>query len=156
MAGGVDFSGLDDFAAAIANTLKTMPDEQRSAHEGIATALKSGLDGNISASLNDSRGRVKSWQQSHVGSGGGYAAIRPIGGSGSGRNDSPGAITNYLESGHRIRRPTGAAKRRRPSRAKVAYVNGRHFYQSTEQSIESAATAMAEGLADKLAEKLEG
>ena len=88
-----------------------------------------------------------------VGSGGGYAAIRPV--DTSTGDNSPGAITNYLESGHKIRRPSGLARRYR-SRIRKAYVDGYHFYQKAETRVEAKAIKLAQEFADKLAKRIEG
>ena len=152
--------GLADFDALIRrfdDAIRTMPDKQRELHEGAAAILKREIDAGISGSLNDSRGRVKSWQEPRVGTRGGYAAISAISGKGAtGNNDSPGAITNYLENGHRIRRPNGNAKRQRPSRARLAYVDGNHFYQDTYNGIEAVVIGMIDEITETLAKKLEG
>lgn len=129
-------------------------DARRELHEKLAQLAKDEVDAAIDASVNDSGGMIKGWQIPHVGSFGGYAAIRAMGskeGASTGRN-SPGAITNYLENGHRIRPATKPTKRK----LKVAYVNGRHFYQRATAALEAKALALAQKFADELAERLRG
>lgn len=134
--GGVDFDSI----------LKKIPSMRHALHERIATIAHSEVKSNIDGTLNDSRGRVKSWQRRYVGSGGGYAAIRAENTS-TGKN-SPGAITNYLENGHRIR-PAGKAKRR--IRVAGAYVSGRKFYERSRQSLPDKARAEARRFTEQLA-----
>ena len=94
---------------------------------------------------------MRRWQVAHVGSGGGYAAVRPE--KGKTGADSPGAITNYLEGGHRIASPRGG-KNYRP-RLRVSYVSGYHFYVNTSMRAESIAIGEAEAWADEIARELE-
>lgn len=138
----VDTRELDELSKDVDKVLKEIPKARQKLHTELADMLKSEVDTNISLSLNDSRGTIKGWQEKVVGTGGGYAVVRAIGTS-TGKN-SPGAITNYLESGHKIRRPSGAAKRPRRSRARMAYVDGRHFYQRTAATVEAPAIRLAE------------
>jgi hypothetical protein len=120
----------------------------------MAALLKQEVDAQIIASgINDSSGKVRGWQQEHVGSGGGYAAIRPTNSSTGG--NSPGAITNYLESGHKIRTPSGKARYYKP-KIKTSFVEGRHFYQNAAKSVEAKAIRLAERFAEDLAKRIEG
>lgn len=150
----VDMSGFDGLTDALDKLLKDMPNKRRAFHEEAAVVLKEMVDKNISASLNDSHGTIRGWQERNVGSGGGYAAVRAMKGM-TGAN-SPGAITNYLENGHKIRTPTGRAKRQRQSRARVAYVDGRHFYQNAYRQAESRMLQLAEDFIDHIADTLGG
>lgn len=72
------------------------------------------------------------------------------GGTGEG---SVGAITNYLESGHKIR-PPGGGKDYRP-RINVPYVKGYFFYEAAGVEAERIALEEAERFADELADMLE-
>lgn len=149
----IDLSQVEKFSDDINKALDSVPGARRQLHQEIAEMAKRDVDSEIAATVNDSSGKIREWQESHVGSGGGYAAVRATDSS-SGSN-SPGAITNYLENGHRIRPPSGAAKRYRP-RIRQPYVDGRHFYQEAQSAAEADALALAEGFADRLAERLEG
>lgn len=147
---------MDELDRALAELLQEFPEERRALHNELGDILKEGVDGAISQSVNDEHGRVRRWQVKHVGSGGGYAAIRPAGsaeGGGTG-TESAGAITNYLEEGHKIRPPAGGRGYR--PRIRVVSVSGRHFYQSAGTSIEAKAIRLAEAFTDKLGKKLEG
>lgn len=152
----VDTKGLQELDRALGGLLKTLPGARRELHHDLAALLKEEVDANITESVVDSRGKIRRWQQPHVGSRGGYAAIRAIGsteGAPTGK-DSPGAITNYLESGHKIRLP-GGGKRYRP-KINVLYVNGRHFYQSTRRTAEPKAMRLARDFADRVGEGIAG
>lgn len=85
-------------------------------------------------------------------------AVRPIGskeGATTGPN-SPGAITNYVDGGHAVRRRTANAKRSRKSRATVAAVPGRHFYAATNRMAEAYGSRRARELAVEFVRRLEG
>ena len=93
-------------------------------HGRIAERLLQKVQGEIGGS-----GRIAGMQEAAVGSGGGYAAVRPK----KGRDRSGyayGAVTNAVERGHAIRRPAGFAKGYR-ARIRRRYVLGKHFYQAS-------------------------
>lgn len=142
----------DRIGAAFDKILREFPERRRELHERVGRAVQRELQRQIAASgINDSSGRVRRWQAVHVGSGGGYAAVRPE--KGTTGADSPGAITNYLEGGHRIASPRGG-KNYRP-RLRVSYVSGYHFYVNTSMRAESIAIGEAEAWADEIARELE-
>ncbi len=149
----IDISDLEKFSDDLNALLNKIPGARRELHEKIAVAAKREVNAQISQSgLNDSAGRVKEWQEPHVGSGGGYAAVRAT--DASTGDNSPGAITNYLENGHKVRKPSGQAKRYRP-KIKVPYVDGRHFYQKSKTELESEVITLSENYADELLKGLE-
>lgn len=145
----VEVHYLEQLDKDLAKVLRESKASRRELHEQIAEAAKKAVDGQIDGGLNDEHGKIRRWQVKHVGTGGGYAAVRPVGGI-TGR-DSPGAITNYLENGHKIR-PAGKTK----SRLNVAYVDGRHFYQESRPTVEAEAIKLAEAFAERLADMIEG
>ncbi len=150
----VEIDGLAELDEELAAILKELPEARKELHERLSEMIKKEVDAQIDASgLNDSRGKIKGWQEPHVGSRGGYAAVRPVKGE-TGAN-SPGAITNYLESGHRIRGPSGRAKRYRP-RIKKPYVDGYHFYKAARLAVEAKAIAEAERFVEEFRRRLEG
>lgn len=153
----VEMVGLRDLDTDFEHLLREIPEGRRRLHDEIGAAILEDVRANITSSgINDSRGRIRGYQEHYVGSGGGYAAVRAVKGMGpSGYDDSPGAITNYLENGHRIRQPSGTAKRRRKGRAKKPYVDGFHFYAAAERNAEIVALAAAEKFADSLADLLD-
>lgn len=145
------FSRLDEDLNTI---LKGIPKGRRELHERMADVIKKEVDSEISQTgLNDNSGHIKQWQEPHVGSGGGYAAVRAT--SKSTGNNSPGAITNYLENGHKIRQQSGGNPYYRPH-IKKAYVDGFHFYSSANNTIESKVIAEVEKFTDEIAQKLGG
>lgn len=150
----VDLTQLNQLDEDLNNLLNEIPEKRRELHERLADVIKSEVDTQIVKSgLNDSEGKIREWQKPVVGSGGGYAAVHAVKGT-TGAN-SPGAITNYLENGHKIRRPTGKNKYYRP-RIRKAYVDGFHFYNSASSSVESKAIAEAEEYVKEIAQRLEG
>lgn len=153
----VDLKGIERLDNDFEYLLREIPEARREMHDRIGKAVLGEVRDQISKSeINDSNDRVKNVQEHYVGSYGGYAAVRAIRGSGpSGHNDSPGAITNYLENGHRIREPLGKSKSYRP-RIRKTYVDGYHFYQRARNNAESIAIAAAEKYAEEVADRLEG
>lgn len=118
-------------------------------------------------------GRVKDWQQSYVGSGGGYAAVRPrkkTYAESRGpqtfeerrREPHPtyavGYITNAINSGHRT--PShrfGQAKGLRGYRVNTTgHVGGKGFYEAVQAQAEAVGEKAAEEILDALFDHLEG
>lgn len=145
---------LDKLSDDLDALLKELPEKRKELHERIAEVIKTEVDLQIAESgLNDSHGHIRQWQESTVGSGGGYAAVRAVKGE-TGPN-SPGAITNYLENGHRIRQPSGNNPNYRP-RINKPYVDGYHFYQSARNTVESKVIGEVEKYVDEITQELEG
>lgn len=150
----VEFDGLNKLDNDLKDILDSVPQARKELHEKIADIIKKEVDKEISASgLNDSSGKIKDWQESVVGSGGGYAAGHAVKGN-TGEN-SPGAVTNYLENGHRIREPSGTSKNYRPH-IKKSYVDGYHFYQSASTTVEAKAIEEADHFVEEIKRKMEG
>lgn len=79
--------------------------------ENAGVQLKQNVDRSIDDSgVKDPRGKVKRWQVIYPGSKGGYMAVRAENTT-SGKN-SPGAITNYLEGGHKTLRKDNRKRER--------------------------------------------
>lgn len=109
--------------------------------------------------LNDRRGRVQLWQNRHIGSKLSYVAVRSnsvevMSGGGNRRAVNAGALTNYLTSGHKVRGPSGRAKRYTP-RARMVRVSGFGFYKEAAQGAEKAAVQAAEEFLKRLEVELE-
>lgn len=150
----VTFDGLENLERDLNDLLNEIPSAKKELHDKIADIIKKEVDKEILTSgINDSTGKIKGWQEAVVGSRGGYAAVHAE--SGQTGSNSPGAITNYLENGHRIREPKGNAKYYRP-RIKKPYVDGYHFYKSASHNVESKAIAEAENFVEELKKRLEG
>ena len=153
----LDISKMDALAKRFEEAGKKYRVEKRAMFERAGELLKKRLDENINSKLGDDGGTIKSWQEERVGSGGGYAAISPIKTPpGTKKGEAPGAITNYLEHGHKIRGPSGKAKRKRPRRINVLYVSGRYFYHDTAKQMETEAEKLANEFANEIAKELEG
>lgn len=147
----VEFEGLKELDRRFASVLDKFPSQRRELFERIAQRLEAEVGQQIYMSgIDDASGKIEGWQKGRVGSLGGYAAVSAV--SGKTGPNSPGAITNYLENGHKIR-PPGKLKR---SRVHVAYVNGYHFYQYAAENAEAIAANEAEKLADELSRALGG
>lgn len=71
-------------------------------------------------------GKVQSWQEKHMGSGGGYVAVRPEAKAYDGHGNAVGYVTNAIEGGHRVRTGRG------PSRARMQRVPGKWMYRGTD------------------------
>jgi hypothetical protein len=147
----IDIRGLDKIDAALNNLLKKAPEMRRKLHEEIAYYAQKAVVREAGMTTERHTGNLQRWQEKYVGSGGGYAAVRPI--DTSTGDESPGAITNYVNSGHKIRSPWDGA---RPRRTKVAYVDGRHFYQSAARDMEDVLVPLAEEFVRDMAGILEG
>lgn len=150
----IEISELEKFNSDLDELLKQVPGARCELHEKIGQMAGGEVENEIAQSGFKGGGeKLRNWQEVHIGSRGGYAAVRPT--NAKTGDNSPGAITNYNEGGHTIRNPTGKSKNYR-SKIKVPYVEGRHFYQSARRTAEKEAIEIAEDFADKLAEKLEG
>lgn len=154
----VDISGLQELDERFQAIYAGLPQQRAALHQRIGEAVYTELGGRIASSLRDGGGRVRSWQRVHVGSLGGYVAIRPAGTKdtppGESGPNGPGAVTSYLEHGHRIRPPKGG-KGYRP-RIKALRVAGRGFYKGTQAAARSIALREARAWADAVSRQMEG
>ena len=153
----IDYKGLDELDRRFADVLKERPELRKQMHTEAAQALQTEVRDQISRTgIVERTGKLKGWQNNYVGTGGGYAAVRAIGGNeggGTGPN-SAGAITNYLQSGHKVRPPTGDAKHPRKSRARQQYVKGYYFYTAARDHAQQVALEAANRYAERIAEKI--
>jgi hypothetical protein len=151
----IDIIGLEVLEERFVRVLRERPALRASMHQEVAGALKQGLDQRVG-----NRQRIRDWQGYGIGSGGGHAYVRAIAGKGPGVTakqqyaNSPGAITNYLESGHKVRPPSGKALRLRKSRAKRRTVEGLRFYHATRLQAQRIGVEAANRYADAVAERL--
>ena len=123
---------------------------RRKLHEQMGdVAYNAGMQ-EVSRSTQRHTGNLQRWLSIYVGSGGGYAAVRAEKGL-VGKN-SPGAITNYVNSGHRIRPSTTNRKRK----INVAYVDGRHFYQASKRDLPEKLAKLGEAFVSEIAERIVG
>ncbi len=154
----IELRGFKELDEALGKILDQLPEMRREFHEELAEIIKNEVDAAIvSSGVSDSNEKVRKWQVKHVGSGGGYAAVRAAGGKEGAEigPNGPGAITNYLENGHKIRNPSGRSKRYRP-RIRVARVPGHYFYETEYARIEGLMLKKAEEWLNQIAKELEG
>lgn len=147
MAQDVEFAQLEKLCDDIDDACRCFPNYKRETHGAIADALERDVFENINTYLGDTNGKVKSWQVAVVGSGGGYAAVhaKPK----TYHDDyAVGHITNALENGHKIRKPSGKAKQYKP-RIRVSKVDGYKFYADTRRDAPEIAVEIAEKKLDE-------
>lgn len=165
----LEIDELEKLVNKIEKLVDEMPDRRRKLHDKLSERLKARVDAEIAVSINDEHGKIRAWQEARVGSGGGYAAVRPTD-KGTGAN-SPGAITNYLENGHNVRPSlVGANYRSRinmiqtkertighgSSRKKVnvPFVPGREFYAAVRGKILNEVMGTCEEFCRDIAKEL--
>ncbi len=110
---------IRDLDKHFADLLKKIPEERRAMFEELAQELLTDVRGRIGGA-----GKVQSWQESYVGSGGGYAKVWPkkdVYTESGGKLYAVGYVTNAITSGHRT--PRGG------------YVPGKHFYADTHAMV---------------------
>lgn len=129
----------------------------------VRETVRSSID---TSGLSDPRGRVKRWQNPHIGSGRGYVAVRADSVEiFSGYQDrqtkwrsvktnqeykmTAGALTSFLSSGHPVRSPSGRAKRYQP-RARMTRVRGLDLYGKARAEAEKIAVQEAEDFLRRL------
>ena len=105
MAQTVDTSGLDRLVESWDRLLKQFPDGKRKALEQMWRYLLLGVQRKIGGS-----GKVAGWQAPHMGTKGGYVAVRAKADTyqttKSGKRYAVGYVTNAIEGGTPPRRPT--------------------------------------------------
>ena len=117
----IEINGLDRVIKGLETTAQVIREARGEVMDEMGQELLGGVQRRIGGS-----GRVAGVQEYKVGSGTGYVAVRA-------KADTyldgyaAGYITNSLENGHAIRQPSGTAKRRQKSRAKIASVPGKHM-----------------------------
>lgn len=148
-------TGINVITAAFEKTLKRFPEARRSIVDRAASAIDARVRDEVGARINDRHGRIASYQRKRIGSGGGYGVVEADTGTVSG-SLTKGALTNYLERGHRIRRPKSSGARGYRPRINLAYVSGRWFYKQVEPEAERIAVQAANEICAELAHMLEG
>lgn len=155
-----DLSEWTEFCEQCNTILKKLPDIKAELLEKAGDDVRDEVRRSIlTAEINDAHGRVTTWQNRHVGSGRGYVAVRSdsveVLSGGGGRNTlNAGALTNYLNSGHKVRQPSGRTRRYVP-RAKITYVPGAKFYQKANRFAKKNALEAAKGYLSSVKEALQ-
>lgn len=153
--------------------LKDAPEKRRALHARLAAELLNTLQPRIPVRT----GRLRSWQETDVGSGGGYAAVRPKYGAAvfpkgrtyrridrhltgrqaqyraGSRTVSMHDVTYWVEEGHKTRKPSGKAKKYKP-KIRDAFVDGQHFYDVSRKDAKKALERAAEEFAEDFAKEL--
>lgn len=158
---------LNNLSAQMNRVLAHAPELQREIHEKLGVRLLDivrhrtpiSLKGHrISAVSYHERGTMRNWQSKYIGSRGGYAAVRATD-TPTGKNGA-GAITNYVENGHRARIGGMYASQRTKRRwrqhgASRSFVDGRGFYRATQDDAARLLSRAAAQLASQIAEEFE-
>lgn len=152
---GIDFDAMDRVLDAWQKIVREFPERKGEALERLGQTVEKRVKESIAGSPDGGRMTLQAWQRYYLGSKRGYVAVRPIGGI-SGPN-GPGAITNYNENGHAIRKPSGIQKpgyKYRP-RIKKARVDGQHFYYRVDNTVNSEAERVLKELAEEFAQRMD-
>lgn len=144
-------AALSALASDLASILQQLPEERRALHETLGEAVLRLVRTNLGGS-----GKAQSWQASHVGTGGGYAAVRPKAGAYTQDKGhyAVGYVTNAIENGHR--QSPGRyvpALGRKLVQGRAA---GKGFYAAARGEAEQLAYREAERFARTLTERLKG
>lgn len=156
----VDHTGWDAFWVQWSKAMGQIPGLKAAVLEEAGDAARDAVRDAVDASgLNDRRGRVKLWQNRHVGSKGGYVAVRPdsvevTAGPRDRQVLNAGALTNYLTSGHQTRKPTGRNKRYVPQ-ARMTKTRGYSFYKTAAVQAKRIALEAARDYLDRIGGMLE-
>lgn len=149
----VDTSGLDRLVESWDALIRQFPKEKRTALKTMGAALLQQVRSEIGGT-----GKVAGWQAPHMGSGGGYVAVRAKANeyqtTKSGKRYAVGYITNAFEGGHKIRKPQGG-KGYRP-RIKVAAVSGRWSYDAVRRQLAGMSQEDVDALMTLITDGLEG
>ena len=155
----VDTTQFRVLSRRVENLLKKCPEKRKELHERLARMAQEEVNRQIDMRLNGNTGKIKGWQESEVGSKGGYAAVRPIKGkmppNGKGNAYAYGHVTNAIENGHRVRMSDAESGRRRPGKSQMLAVDGRFFYDAANTIMERRTLEEAEKLAQEITEGLE-
>ena len=138
---------LEILARQLGSSCETLQEVRRAALDKAGDKLLRAVRSRIGGT-----GKVQSWQEKHLGSGGGYAAVRPKKGKDA-RGYAFGYLTNALENGHKIPKPSGKWKHYK-ARIKYRFVVGLGFYKQSKSKIEKTAIDEANHLADEIANRL--
>lgn len=153
----IDASALEGWVDRLEQAPQVLKNAKRQAFEAAAPKLKAVVDREI-----DGSGRVRSWQGAYVGSGGGYAAVRPkketyieTKGKQKGFRAGPkkyavGYVTNAINSGHRTPRDKWG------HRTSAYKIQGKQFYQRAQAQAGQVAQETGEQIVQALMGHLEG
>ena len=153
----VNTADLDRLVERWDRLVREFPQQKRALMERMAPKMLELVQQEIGGS-----GTVQGWQGPHIGSGGGYAAVRPEADTykttPGGKRYAVGYVTNAIEGGHKHGGQRGSERlgyRYRP-RIKTAAVPGKHFYQKVRQILPNLAESEIRSLLQTIKEGLEG
>lgn len=157
MGATVETKGLDRLLQSWDALLKQFPERKRRLLERVGQDLLRDVRANLGGS-----GKVAGWQEPHMGSGGGYVAVRPKAKTyqttKSGKQYAVGHITNAIEGGHKHGGPRGSSGpgyHYRP-RFHTPAVPGRWFYKETRENLAAMSDAELQELVQEIVDGLEG
>ena len=153
----VDTREIDRLLESWDRLLKQFPEEKKQALEQMGRDLLANVREKVGGS-----GKVAGWQEPHMGSGGGYVAVRAKADTYQttkhGKRYAVGYITNAIEGGHKHGGKRGSKKkgyRYRP-RYHTAAVPGKWFYQAVRQDLAGMSQNEVNELMQKILDGLEG
>lgn len=147
----IDKSELTRLIEKLEKSPQVLKEAKRQAFEAAAPRLLSVVQYEIGGT-----GRVRSWQEAYVGSGGGYAAARPRAKTyaedraGRSTKYAVGYVTNAINSGHRTPRNKAGY------RTSGMTVAGKQFYQRVQAQVGQVVKETAEQIVQTLIDHLEG
>lgn len=144
----MDMRELERLDQDLAQAMRQTPEIKREALAELGQQMLAQVRSRIGGT-----GKVQRWQHVHLGSGGGYVAVHPAENTKDGYGRAVGAVTNAIESGHKIMPPSGKAERYIP-RIHKAKVPAKRMYAGTDMG--AAVDQAAANLALRLAQNLEG
>lgn len=142
----IDSQDLVKLDANLAQAARRAPEIKKEVLNSLGQNLLSQVRSNIGGN-----GKVQRWQHMHLSSGGGYVAVHPEEKISDAYGRAVGAVTNAIDSGHKIRPPSGKAKRYTP-RIQKARVPAKSMYAKVlpERAAEQAAAQLGQRLAHDL------
>ena len=153
MAQEADTRQLDGLVSSWDRLLQQFPQEKQRLLQEMGRTMLERVRSEIGGA-----GKVSGWQVPHMGSGGGYVAVRAKADTyqttKSGKRYAVGYVTNAIEGGHRIPRHRGSEGYR--SRIHVAAVNGKWMYAKVRQSLPGMADDEVQRLVALILRGLEG
>ena len=149
----VDTTSLDRLVESWDALVQRFPQQKRAALWALGTELLQQVRGEIGGT-----GKMAGWQAPHMGSGGGYVAVRAKADTyqttKSGKRYAVGYVTNAFEGGHEIRTHQGGKGYR--SRANVAAVPGRWAYDAVRRQLAGMSQEDVDALMTLIKDGLEG
>ena len=144
---------LDRLARDFQQAADKFPERRRQMLERIGAELGDAVRKNVPTESSRDRfrrppGTIRAGQETKLGSGGGYVAIRPAKGDApqrvGRRRDRYGTITQALEDGHHVKLVRGGSK----------FVSGRLFYRTARKSADQIAQKHLDALKREIEEEL--